>query len=242
MFRKTSYLSGDNGKSTGNRIDLPGYKHESVTTLDGRELRSLRTLGKIVSAYAFLTKHNAVEPTMKEVAKVAGCSLRSIYERVTDAPSLRRTVLDWAIDEAGSKTSLGLQGLDRESYLRLAIRSRVETFENWGPLWLLICRYQNEPDMHLRVIRWRNALYADALNALCRRTFSGQGLPFDRWMKLADATASLENWQYLRHVEQLSVDSLCAQWHWALTFLLESAEARHHRPDGEGPHQDQARG
>ena len=51
---------------------------------DGRLRRSARTRKALIEAYLDLLRENQQPPTTPEIAKRAGCSVRSIFERFSD--------------------------------------------------------------------------------------------------------------------------------------------------------------
>ena len=85
---------------------------------DGRLRRSERTKHKIVAAYLSLVRLNLREPSMREVAEVAGCALRSVYERMSDTHTLRLAALDHAINGTLRTFDVQLRGLDRQLHVR----------------------------------------------------------------------------------------------------------------------------
>jgi AcrR family transcriptional regulator len=65
--------------------------------VDGRRLRGERTRLAIIEAYLELLRRNPRMPTAAQLATQAGCSGRSIFERLPDLDALRLATADYAI-------------------------------------------------------------------------------------------------------------------------------------------------
>lgn len=221
--RSMIHESGGKAKIV-NRVWLPEPKVEQITSTDGRVRRSERTTANIVSAYLFLVRHGLREPTMKEVAHVADCALRSVYERMLDVPTLRIAALDRAIKEAVPSTRLKVDRLRQELRLLVAVRSRIEEYELWGPLWWVMAKQDHSGNVKNRLTQLRRKLSRDGLNMFCRSTFEGGSDMREEWLRLVDVAMGLESWWHLRHFEGLSIEEVCARWGWCLDRLLVAAQ------------------
>lgn len=62
--------------------------------MDGRNARSERTKAAIVEAARAAMRAGIFRPTVVDVAKAAGCSVRSVFERFGTAEELYRVALD----------------------------------------------------------------------------------------------------------------------------------------------------
>lgn len=206
------------------KVWLPEPKPAQVTSSDGRVRRSERTSANILSAYLFLVRSDLREPTMKQVARVAECSLRSVYERMFDVPTLRLAALDRAIDDAGLGMRPKLDTLRHELRLLVAVRSRIDEYELWGPLWWVVTTQDCSAIAKERLARFRRKLSGDGLNEFCRGAFEGDAAIHKEWLQLVDVTMSLESWWQLRHFEDLSIEQVCARWAWCLDQLLVAAQ------------------
>ncbi len=191
---------------------------------DGRLRRSERTKHKIMSAYLVLVRLNLREPSMREVSEVAGCALRSVYERMSDTHTLRLAALDHAINGTLRKFDTPLDGLDRQFRLQAIVRFQVEEYEQWGPLWHFMMQHEHLPDIKVRLDQIRHRVLRDRMTELYRNELSGNS-EVDRtnWLQLLNATTSLESWQYHRYFEHLSVEKVCEQWVWYVDRILAAA-------------------
>ena len=192
--------------------------------VDGRLRRSERTKHKIVSAYLSLVRLNLREPSMREVAEVAGCALRSVYERMSDTHTLRLAALDHAINGTLRKFDVQLRGLSRQLRLQAIVRFQVEEYEQWAPLWHFLMQHDHLPDIRERLDQIRQRVLRDRMIELYQNELAGSS-EADRanWLQLLSATTSLESWQYLRYFENLPVEKVCEQWIWYVDRILVAA-------------------
>jgi AraC-like DNA-binding protein len=72
------------------RMDPLDFKHPQS---DGRLQRSERTRQALIEAYLDLLRENPRIPTAGEIAKRAGCSIRSVFERFSDLLTLSLAAL-----------------------------------------------------------------------------------------------------------------------------------------------------
>ena len=66
---------------------------------DGRLLRSERTRQALIEAYLDLLREKQRPPTAPEIAKRAGCSVRSVFERFSDLLTLSLAAADYAFEQ-----------------------------------------------------------------------------------------------------------------------------------------------
>lgn len=198
-------------------------------TADGRMLRSERTRFNIVSAYLFLVRRNLREPSMRQVAEVASCALRSVYERMSDTHTLRLAALDHALNAARRSFDPRLSGLNRQSRLQAIVRFQVEEYEQWGPLWHLMIQHEHLVDIKARLDQIRHKVLKERLDELYRHEFAASSEAEQaNWLQLLNAATSLESWQYLRYFQQLSFEEVCERWGWCVDRILAVAA-----PNGE---------
>lgn len=180
---------------------------------DGRALRSERTRHNIITAYLLLIRQTLHEPTLKQIAKIAKCSLRSIYERMTDTHALQLAVLDHAVGHPPRSAPVLSVDLDRDARLRTIVRHQAEEYEKWGPLWHMAIRYRDHADIRFRLERFRSSVLANRIGDSCLYAFAGCGETDRRnWLTLVETVTSLENWQFLRYHQRLPFDDICEQW------------------------------
>ena len=73
---------------------------------DGRLLRSERTKQVLIEAYLGLLRENPQIPTAADIAKRAGCSIRSVFERFSDLLTLSLAAADYAFEQAMAQAAV----------------------------------------------------------------------------------------------------------------------------------------
>lgn len=189
--------------------------------IDGRRLRSERTRQIIIEAYLALLRRKAVMPTAAEIARAAGYSVRSIFERFADLNALTLATADYAIRQ-GQEEALPRQvDGDRASRIRSHVHVRASACEKWLPLWRVLVNTQQEvAELRQRIMlaRYGNIermklMYAEELASLDE--VERQQLLF------ALATlVSFESWDQMRDCYGLSVEESEAAWRAAIDRML----------------------
>jgi len=202
-----------------------------IVVADGRLRRSERTKLNIMSAYLLLVRLNLREPTMREVSEVAGCALRSVYERMSDTHTLRLAALDHVIGGNLRKFDTPLGGLGRHFRLQAIVKFQVEEYEEWGPLWHFMMQHDHLAGIRDRLDQIRHKVLRDRMVELYQNELTGSS-EVDRanWLQLLNATTSLESWQYHRYFENLSVEKVCEQWVWYVDRILAAALSGAEKP------------
>jgi AcrR family transcriptional regulator len=178
---------------------------------DGRRLRSERTRHLIIEAYLALLQETRSMPTAAEIARRAGYSVRSIFERFADLDALSLATADYAIALGQSEAvATDVEG-DRPTRIRSHVRTRAQACEKWLPLWRILTAkpiQEQLPETRTRVVAVRRAnvarlelMYATALAAL----------------------TSFESWEQLRVDFGLDWDDALDVWRSALDRLLPAA-------------------
>lgn len=106
----------------GDRLNN-GQGTASPARMDGRRLRSERTKQLIIEAYLALLRENPEVPTAAQIARRAGYSVRSVFERFDDLLALSFAAADFAF-AAGMAQAI-VRDVDGDRMAR--IRSQVET-------------------------------------------------------------------------------------------------------------------
>jgi hypothetical protein len=177
---------------------------------DRRLLRSQRTRAKIISAYLSLVHRNRREPSMREVAGHAGCALRSVFERFSNAHTMRLAALDHILMNTGLWQSGRPVSDSPRECLRSLVDCRIGEYARCGVLMHHMRQYMHLPGTRECVGKIRSKILDDHLKEFYRRNFTGVG--DDTWLTLLDAATSLENWQRL-HLEQgLPSEAIGSQW------------------------------
>jgi AcrR family transcriptional regulator len=190
---------------------------------DGRRLRSERTRHLIIEAYLALLLETRRMPTAADIAKRAGYSVRSIFERFADLDALSLATADYAI--ALGQAEAAAIDVDAARTTRIAshVRVRAQACEKWLPLWRILTAkpiQEQLPGTRARVIGVRRAnierlelMYAPELGTLAAAA--------RRKLLVALATlTSFESWEQLRSDFGLSGDEALDVWCSAIDRLL----------------------
>ena len=118
---------------------------------DGRRARSLRTRAAIVDAFLALLRETGAVPTAAQIAKRAGCSTRSVFERFDDFRSLYAASFDHIL-QSGLAIPVGdMPARDRATRIAFQVKVRGTNCENWLPLWRVLMHLDVESDEELKV-------------------------------------------------------------------------------------------
>lgn len=189
--------------------------------VDGRRRRSARTRQTIVAAYLELLRENGQIPTASSIARRAGYSVRSVFERFPDLHALRVAATDDALlraaTEAASQPAVG----GRRERLKAHVETRGRMCEEWLSLWRALNANQGESaELKARirlvrelVMRRIEEMYAAELSTLEDRERRHTVLAME-------ALVDFESWARLREQFGLSFEDACAVWMRAIDRLL----------------------
>jgi hypothetical protein len=109
--------------------------------VDGRRLRSERTRLAIIEAYLDLLRGDPRMPTAAQIARQAGCSVRSIFEHFSDLDALSLAIAQGQA-EAVARSVDG----DRPTRIQSHVETRARACEKWGPQWRIITNLDDVAD------------------------------------------------------------------------------------------------
>jgi AcrR family transcriptional regulator len=180
---------------------------------DGRHMRSERTRQALIKAYLDLLIERQKPPTAPEIAKRAGCSLRSIFERFSDLLTLSLAATDHAFEQAMSQAAVPKPDGDLRSRLKAQVSARAAICERWLPLWRALLRYQSESEeLAIRIKSIRAAMVA-RIELMYRPELSR--LPEAERSRLIVAMGILmdfESWGSMREGDGLSIKAASDVW------------------------------
>lgn len=201
------------------RVRAPG--------VDGRRLRSERTRLTIIEAYLGLLRASPAMPTAAEIAKAAGYSVRSIFERFADLNALTLATADYAIQQGQAEAQARDVDADRPTRIKSHVHIRAAACEKWSPLWRVLMNTQLEVlELQQRIVLARYAniermklMYAPELATIDESARQP--------LLIALATlVSFESWDQMRDCYKLSADAAEATWCAAIDRLLPATPAR----------------
>jgi AcrR family transcriptional regulator len=187
--------------------------------VDGRHQRRERTRQALIEAFLRLLRRNPTMPTVSQIAREAGCSVRSVFECFSDRNTLMLATADYAIAVGQAEAVARNVDADRTIRIRSHVETRALASEKWLPLWQVIAS-QDQAELRQRVAMVRAAniermklMYAPELSTL---TESDRN---NLLMALA-MLISFESWDQLRHCYNLSMEAAQAVWRSAIDRML----------------------
>ncbi|CAN5912998.1 hypothetical protein BH11PSE3_BH11PSE3_13820 [soil metagenome] len=193
----------------------------NARSVDGRRLRSARTRQAIIEAYLELLRRSHRMPTAAQIAAVAGCSARSVFERFTDLNALTLATADHAIAEGQAEAVA--QGIDADRPTRILshVATRAMACERWLSLWRILVASQNDlAELRTRVMAARLG-NIERMKLMYRAELSTLSEPARDQLLFAMATlVSFESWDQMRNGYDQSIDAAQQIWRSAIDRLL----------------------
>jgi AcrR family transcriptional regulator len=208
----------------------PKARRESGMTVpikdisDGRQMRSERTRQALIKAYLDLLSEMQRPPTAPEIAKRAGCSLRSVFERFSDLLSLSLAATDYAFEPAMSQAAVPNADADLHIRLKSQVETRAAICERWLPLWRALVRYQSvSEELAIRIKRIRDVMVA-RLDLVYRPELSTLSEAEQTRLLIAlDILTDFESWARMREDHGLSIEAARDLWINVIGRMLSAA-------------------
>ena len=188
---------------------------------DGRLLRSERTKQVLIEAYLGLLRENPQIPTAADIARRAGCSIRSVFERFSDLLSLSFATADYAFAQGMAQAVARHVDGDRQTRLRSQVETRAAVCEQWLPLWRALLRHQHESqELAYRIERMRDAIVG-RLELMYRPELSALPDAERKAVLIAlEALTDFESWGRMRERHSLSIEAARDVWIAAIDRIL----------------------
>ena len=191
---------------------------------DGRLRRSARTRKAIIEAYLDLLRENHQPPPTSEIAKRAGCSVRSVFERFSDLLTLSLAAADYAFEQAMAQAAVPNLDADLHTRLKSQVETRAAICEQWLPLWRALLRYQSaSEELAIRIKRIRAAMvsrlelvYGPELSTLSESERT-------QLLIALDILTDFESWGRMREDHGLSIELARDLWINAIGRMLPAA-------------------
>lgn len=196
--------------------------------MDGRQLRSERTKQRIIDAYLDLLRENPQVPTAAQIAKRAGCSPRSVFERFTDLLTLSLAAADYVFAQGMAQAVARNVDADRPTRLKSQVETRARICERWLPLWRVLIHNQNEsPLLKIRIEHMRDVI-VERLRLMYGPELSTLSEPERQQLLIAlEALTDFEAWGWMRERHGLSFEAACDVWINAINRLLPPTPLMH---------------
>lgn len=197
----------------------PGSARAPV--VDGRRLRSERTRQSIIDAYLGLLRRDPSIPTAAEIAKAAGYSVRSIFERFADLNALTLATADYAILQGQAESQARDVDADRATRIRSHVHIRSAACEKWSPLWRVLMTTQQEVvELQQRIVLARYA-NIERMKLMYARELGTLDEAARQRLLIGLATlVSFESWDQMRDCYKLSIEDAEATWIAAIDRML----------------------
>lgn len=197
----------------------PGTARAPV--VDGRRLRSERTRQSIIDAYLGLLRRDPSIPTAAEIAKAAGYSVRSIFERFADLNALTLATADYAILQGQAESQARDVDADRATRIRSHVHIRAAACEKWSPLWRVLMTTQQEVvELQQRIVLARYA-NIERMKLMYARELGTLDEAARQRLLIGLATlVSFESWDQMRDCYKLSIEDAEATWIAAIDRML----------------------
>jgi AcrR family transcriptional regulator len=181
---------------------------------DGRHARSVRTRAAIIDAFLALVREKQEVPTAKAIARRAGCSTRSVFERFSDFKDLAAASFDHVLQQ-GLSTPVGdTPSRDRMTRIAFQVQVRATNCENWLPLWRVLMRTTIGAKEVLAV---RISVIREMSRARLRLMYEPELSTLSQWRREAtlialEALTDYESWGRMREQYKLSFEQGCEVW------------------------------
>ncbi len=196
----------------------------AIPRVDGRRLRSERTKQTIVEAYLDLLREAPQMPTAAQIAKRAGISVRSVFERFSDLNALSLATADYAIAQGQAESAARDVDGDRLTRIRSHVHTRAAACEKWLPLWRVLIATQSQLDeLRMRVDLARHGNIARMKLMYARELATLAEAERARLLIAMATLISFESWDQLRGCYKLSIEQCETAWREAIDRMLPQA-------------------
>jgi AcrR family transcriptional regulator len=171
-----------------------------------------------------LLRENQQSPSAPEIAKRAGCSVRSVFERFSDILTLSLAAADYAFERALAQAAVPNLDADLHTRLRSQVDTRAAICEQWLPLWRALLRYQSaSEELAIRIKRIRATMgsrlalvYGAELSTLPEAERA-------QLLVALDILTGFESWGRMREDHGLSIEAARDLWINAIGRMLPAA-------------------
>ncbi len=174
----------------------------------------------MIEAYLDLLRENPQIPTAADIAKRAGCSIRSVFERFSDLLSLSFAAADHAFAQGMAQAVARHVDGDRQTRL-VPGRDARAVCEQWLPLWRALLRHQHKSqELAFRIERMRDAIVG-RLELMYRPELSTLPEAERKAVLIAlEALTDFESWGRMRERHGLSIEAARDIWIAAIDRIL----------------------
>jgi AcrR family transcriptional regulator len=185
--------------------DLKVFRKETdsvseTSAIDGRLHRSIKTRGKIVSAFIHLIGQGNPSPTAEQIASEAKVGLRTVFRHFEDMETLYREITQRLDELMMPLVHKPLQATDWRDRLMESIERRCDIFDHIAPFHTAAQLHMHESKHILQQVQRRVKIEQDILARLLPANLLSNQVFFESLSMMV----SLETWMRLRSLQRLS--------------------------------------
>ena len=198
----------------------------SAIPTDGRRARTAIRRAALMQSFLRITQRTGRLPSAQALADMAGCSVRTVFERFNTIEGIGVALLDEILVQPCLMPSARQQSFDLPRRIALHVRIRADVAERWFRLWMLTQYYQ-APEVAALTDRARvltrsqtMSFYAPELSRMKARTREAVLL-------IIESALDLDTWGTMRTIHHLSVHQSRQACKTILRRVLFSSDADH---------------
>lgn len=180
--------------------------------------RVARTRQSIVSAALSLAATGEVAPIVRDIARMAGVSARTVFQHFADTAELYVAVLDRVLTTEFGAMAEPSVTLSREGRIQLVVEQRAERFERLLPMWTFVETLQRRSEPAAAMIARVYAANEANLARWFDRELAGLSAePRARLLNALSLALSPESWVVLRLRQGMPVERARDQLQFVMT-------------------------
>ena len=187
----------------------------------GRGDRVARTREAIVVSTLSLAQEGEVAPIVRDIAKAAGVSARTVFQHFADTAELYLAVLNRVLTSLSGETPSVSQQGSLDQRLTTVISHRATHYEKLRPMWTFIATLQQRSTQAAEKVRLMYSLNREQLAKSFNPELST--MPGDKRERALNAlmlALSPESWVVLRERLGLTADQAREEWRFLVQALF----------------------
>jgi AcrR family transcriptional regulator len=194
---------------------------ESSAPQAGRSDRVARTRDAIVSSTLTLAQDGAVAPIVRDIAKLAGVSARTVFQHFADTAELYVAVLDRVLSGAAAPAPALNRQLPLDQRIAAVVGERSERYEKVRPMWTFIETLQRRSaEAAARLVGMYSGNREQLADSFGPELSALSGERREHALNAVTATLTPESWIVLRERLGLTVEQARAEWHFLAKVIF----------------------
>jgi len=195
-------------------------QHPSVQP-SGRGDRVARTREAIVSSTLTLAMEGEVAPIVRDIAKLAGVSARTVFQHFADTAELYLAVLGRVLTSSGSEAAEPEARRPLDDRITTVVSSRAGRYETLRPMWTFVETLRRRSS---EAAEKTTEIYADNREQI-EKSFGQEltALPGEKRERTLNALAlalAPESWIVLRERLGLTVEQAREEWRFVIKAIF----------------------